>query len=118
MNNAMILSMPKPHKNRMQHRRLIVILLIASILGYGTAWAFDGHSHDSSDHVHVMDQDHLDHQVDEDQCDHCCHASAHFLGFTSESNPQLPVASNAFLLTSTEAYIACATDPPIKPPQT
>jgi hypothetical protein len=60
-------------------KRLLMIWLIISTLGYGVVWAFDGHVDELNEHRNVVDD--VGHPPDGDgdnlSCDHCCHASAH-----------------------------------------
>jgi len=65
-------------------KRLLMIWLITSILGYGSVWAFDGHVDEVNEHQdnvgsvgHAPDDD-----GDQAACDHCCHASAHTMALT------------------------------------
>jgi len=60
-------------------KRLFMLWLIVSTLGYGSVWAFDGHVDEADEHQDVAG--YMGHSPDDDgdhpACDHCCHASAH-----------------------------------------
>ena len=65
-------------------KRLLMIWLITSILGYGSVWAFDGHADEVNEHQGVVgDVGHSpDGDGDHPSCDHCCHASAHTIALS------------------------------------
>ena len=62
-------------------KRILMIWLIISTLGYGSVWAFDSHIDEVTEHQEIVDDIGRTSHDDEDQssCDHCCHASAHML---------------------------------------
>ena len=98
--------------------RFLIAVLILSVIGYGTAWAFDTHAFDDSEHVHMSDdlgvntQDH-----DDGGCDHCCHSGAHFSGLTSSSYHGISSTSGLKNAAAPAVYLTRATSPPFKPPQ-
>ena len=70
-------------------KRLFIVWLLVSTLGYSSAWAFDGHYHVVDSHQDVGGEaasattpdsgdDHA-----QSGCDHCCHAFAHLLALRS-----------------------------------
>jgi hypothetical protein len=98
--------------------RFLIAVLILSVIGYGTAWAFDTHAFDDSEHVHMSDDlgiNTLDH--DDGGCDHCCHAGAHLAGLTSLSYRDFPYTSGLKIATAPAVYLTRNTSPPFKPPQ-
>jgi hypothetical protein len=54
-------------------KRLLVIWLIVSTLGYGSVWAFDGHLDAVEDHQSVIgDMNNApDEEGEHSSCDHC-----------------------------------------------
>jgi len=62
-------------------RQFITLLLVIALLGYGTSWAFSGHVLESADHA-AGTHEHGQEMIDEEDCDHCCHAAAHMTGLT------------------------------------
>jgi len=71
-------------------KRLLMIWLIISTLGYGSVWAFDDHLNEAAEHQGVIGD--VDYAPDEDEgqspCDHCCHASVHVMALLSyQSGP-------------------------------
>jgi len=98
--------------------RLFIAILMLSVFGYGTVWAFDSHAVDLADHAHATENADPDDQAhDESGCDHCCHAGAHFTGLTSADYLFFPPASGSNNATIPAVYVTRATDPPLKPPQ-
>ena len=98
-------------------RRLLTILVVLSMLGYGSAWAFDTHAFNLAGDTAIGAHDQAGAALDETGCDHCCHASAHLVGLVS-SRPQLaPLRRDRFRLASgfllSHAFFA----PPLKPPR-
>ena len=97
---------------------LFTLWLMLSVLGLGTAWAYDSHTvfagHDAASGTPVHDS-----QDDGDSagCNHCCHLGFHLLGVPSEGvMPEFGgghrhFASAEFGLTSTPR------DPPVRPPR-
>ena len=65
-------------------KRLLMIWLIISTLGYGSVWAFDGHVDELNEHQDIVGD--VGHSPDGDgdnlSCDHCCHASAHTMALS------------------------------------
>ncbi len=62
-------------------RRLLLIWLVTSILGYGMALAYDAHETQVNDSVAASDL--VSSAIDADHCDdgdHCCHGVVHLLG--------------------------------------
>lgn len=97
--------------------RLTAILVVVSILMYGTAWAFEGHWSEPGDHAHATahpDPAPLDEESD---CDHCCHAGAHLLGLPPRGFLSAASLNCAFDLDAVFLTLARAWDPPFKPPR-
>jgi len=98
-------------------RHIIVAILMLFVLGYGTVWAFEGHEVDIAEHTHATPFDSQEPQADDDNCDHCCHAGAHLIGFVPHRHGASPISSNSILAKGMAIYLTRSTAPPIKPPQ-
>jgi len=103
----------------MMFKRLLIIWLTTSILGYGSVWAFDGHGDEVNEHQCIVgDVGHaLDDDGDQATCDHCCHASAHTTAlspFQSSTAYSGTCAGNTPYLQTLSFNI---TSPPDRPPQ-
>ena len=65
-------------------KRLLIICLVISTIGYGSVGAFDGHADEVNEHQGVVG--YAGHSPDNDEdhpsCDHCCHASAHTMALS------------------------------------
>lgn len=98
-------------------QRLIASILVVTILGYGTSWAFAGHALEDADHaaggMHAQTQSALD----DNDCDHCCHATAHMTGLA----PSLPKVrrpdAGVFRLSPGFAVATLFSAPPLQPPR-
>lgn len=100
-------------------KRLLMIWLIISTLGYGSVWAFDGHVDELNEHQGVAGD--VGHSPDGDEdspaCDHCCHASAHTMAlspFQSSTTYTGTCTGNTPYLQTLSLNI---TSPPDRPPQ-
>ena len=88
-----------------------------SVLGYGTAWAFEWHVVDVADHTHAAEHKDSGSQADDVGCDHCCHAGAHLIGLAQWGQPISLIGCEPCLARLAEIIITRSTDPPLKPPQ-
>jgi hypothetical protein len=98
-------------------RRLIVAIVVFSVLGYGTAWAFHGHAVKPADHFYTTEHDKSGPQTDQENCDHCCHVSAHVIGLVQQGPFISFPATEVHLSQGTSVYVTRSTAPPLKPPQ-
>jgi hypothetical protein len=98
-------------------RRVIAAILILTVLGYGTAWAFDWHAMDAAEHIHASEHADTDSHAD-DGCDHCCHAGVHLLGFSRPVHDISSSVSDSHLKDDGVIFVSRSTDPLLKPPQT
>ena len=107
------------HRNKALNmsRHIIVAILMLFVLGYGTAWAFEGHEIDIAEHTHATPFDSQEPHADNDDCDHCCHAGAHLIGFVQQRHGASPVSSQSTVDKITAIFLTRATAPPIKPPR-
>ena len=99
-------------------KRLFTLWLVLSVLGFGTAWAYDGHSV-FSEHDAVSGLPAHDSQDDGDSagCDHCCHIGFHLLGMLSDG-VALAYGGGHLFLTSPEYHLTSTPRlPPLRPPR-
>ena len=72
-------------------RRMISLVLVVSLIGWGTSWAYSGHVLDDVDHPSLGVHEHTQPAEEETACDHCCHMSAHMTGVVTPRLPSLAV---------------------------
>lgn len=100
-------------------KRLLMLLLITSILGYGSVWAFDGHIDEAKEHQGAVGD--VDHSPGDDEdhpsCDHCCHASAHTIALSpfQSSTAYSGTCTGYTPYLHTLSFLSTA--PPDRPPQ-
>ena len=100
-------------------KRLLMLWLITSILGYGSAWAFDGCVDEAAEHQDVVGD--MGNAPNDDgahpTCDHCCHASAHITALwpslTGAVWPDVGTGYTPYLYTLSFN----TTSPPDRPPR-
>lgn len=104
-------------------KRFITVCLVISSLGYGVAWAFDGHwdvtqaSADASFGQHADDDIPASGEHNDAGCDHCCHASAHLVGIAPAATKGLFVnRSNLYSVFTVTmiSHLELPTSPPPK----
>ncbi len=98
-------------------RRVITAILMCSVLGYATAWAFEWHAVDIADHATSTDHADSGSQSNTDGCDHCCHVGAHLIGFAQRGYPISPIGANPRRANRSAIFVTRSTDPPLRPPQ-
>lgn len=92
---------------------------MAALLYAGFAWAADmpgetlfGHgAHWSQDADGQSDTGHA-----ADACDHCCHGSAHYLGFPIAESATMAFGEDETVLHRERSHRSLAIPPPIQPP--
>jgi hypothetical protein len=100
------------------YRCLLTSWLVICSIGYGSAWAYDGHFDPFSQHGGMpgamsLAEDGGDHL----SCDHCCHASAHLIGmWANQPVFSLPDASTVWPHYRTMHYSILGS-PPGRPPR-
>ncbi len=119
-------------------RKLLLFLLVICTLGYGSAWAYDGHAvnldNDAqvnvvsnvsvqtwsdqvlNDHSH-SEQTHEQHSIADAPCDHCGHISAHLQAIFSQNNHLSCVNQSSELLEFSETFISFIGSPDLRPPR-
>ncbi|MFZ0257107.1 MAG: hypothetical protein WAN46_16000 [Gammaproteobacteria bacterium] len=98
-------------------RRVIAAILFFSVLGYGTAWAFEWHSVDIADHARATEHADAGPQVDDEACDHCCHATTHLIGLRYIAGQAVPYCIAVTFPAYAFSSISFVTDPPTRPPK-
>jgi hypothetical protein len=100
--------------------RFIAAIIILSLVGLTTAWAFDAHATDSAAHGQQIDAaDSANHPDSDDHAyNHCCHFGAHLAGLSDTPRQLSPVLQSALLLpTPVSLFLGRTIAPPLKPPQ-
>lgn len=107
-------------------RRLIATTLVFFVLFANLAWAADlsefriATSADASlivTHDHNATDKGASHNQKSDICDHCCHGSAHYVGFPSATVAPFVDRGCASLVMTLAVYGSRATKPPLQPPR-
>jgi len=119
-------------------KRILLSMLVICTLGYGSAWAYDGHAvalnddaqitvdvavgmmpHSLSNHGSKQPQEQSQGQtpVADVDCDHCCHISAHLQAIFSQSGYLCSVNQSSELLEFSEIFISFIVSPDLRPPR-
>ena len=98
-------------------QRLVLSLIIVSLCGYGTAWAYSGHSGDIAAHfsVEIDDDDHG--ALGDEGCDHCCHAGSHLTGLVYIVPGLINRPADGYCGSDNSAVLTLNQPPPFKPPR-
>ena len=106
-------------------KRFIAAVIILSLVGLTTAWAFDAHAADSAAHGQHIDtadsENHPDADADADDHahDHSCHAAAHLAGLSNTPHQLFPVLQPVLQPSNpVNSFLSRTIAPPFKPPQT
>jgi hypothetical protein len=101
--------------------RTIIAILILSLTGLSTAWAFDAHAADSVMHEHPAGHSEPDASADGEMqhgCDHYCHAGAHLIGLGYMPHALYEGTGLVTMMASPASIlISRSTAPPLRPPQ-
>jgi hypothetical protein len=98
-------------------QRFISFILVFSLIGYGTTWAFDGRAFERAAHAKSGMHGQSELGDDGSQCDHCCHAAAHMLGIYSPLPTLIRPQPDSFHMAVDRLAATLAHAPPIKPPR-
>ena len=85
----------------------------------GVAWAADTHAEAFFGHGAEWMQGadgHLDTGNGADTCDHCCHGSAHYVGFPMAESATTGYRENHNSAFVDDSYLSLALTPPTQPP--
>ncbi len=104
-------------------KRLFIFWLLFSMLGYSSAWAFDGHYHvvdiqqpASGDEAQANDASSVGDDHGQTPCDHCCHAFAHLLGLRFSALGSRYFRPSADYLPYRQSFRRRSLLPPDRPP--
>lgn len=113
-------------------------MLVICTLGYGSAWAYDGHAVEMGDASSVAlvtvaaisdvsNSDPSNHQNAEQSpqkptvasadCDHCCHISAHMMAIFMRSGYLCSVNQSSELHELSETFVSFIISPDLRPPR-
>lgn len=99
-------------------RRIIASVLVVTVLGYGSAWAFAGHTLDTGDHAAMADLfEHAQTAAEDGGCDHSCHAGAHMTGMASPVPTFIFPDIGSLRATYSRSTLPISFAPPLKPPR-
>ena len=114
-------------------KKTLLFMLVLCTLGYGSAWAYDGHAVELNGDAHVM-LDAADmnlHSVNEQNaeqypeqspasnvdCDHCGHISAHLLAIFPHNGYLCSINQSSELLELSESFVSFIVSPDLRPPR-
>lgn len=105
-------------------QRLVASILVITLFGYSTAWAFAGHASALDGEVAPVTHAHAPHAAEHDDLtdgasdgDHCGHAAAHMTALSPTRHPNFSPQVERFELALTLAASTIADSPPAKPPR-
>jgi len=116
-------------------KKILLFMLVLCTLGYGSAWAYDGHAVElNSDELAIIDAVAADtnyHLSDEQNsephagqtssasvdCDHCCHISAHLMAIFMHNGYLCSVNQSSELLELSETFVSFVISPDLRPPR-
>ena len=112
-------------------KKILLLMLVICTLGYGSAWAYDGHAVEmNSDEVFHVDAVSIDtdahfsaEQSPEKSpsakvdCDHCAHISAHLLAIFSQSGYSCNISQSSDVLELSESFVSYIGSPDLRPPR-
>ncbi len=99
------------------YRKLLIIWLLISLLGYGMLVVADMHEQHMDDHAHSMDFDsHPASADDNNNCDHCCHGLIHLLGLTYSDSFSIKVEPQVSLSDYNSLFVSFSPPLHLRPP--
>ena len=116
-------------------KKILLFMLVFCTLGYGSAWAYDGHAVElNTDAKVVLDADtagmissFVDEQSAEPHseqapaanvdCDHCGHISAHLLAIFPHNGYLCSINRSSELLELSESFASFIVSPDLRPPR-
>lgn len=102
-------------------RKLLIYILLACTLGYGSAWAYETHAVEVEDRgpvtTYIDDQSVDQHISDSDVCDHCCHVFGHILGICTQSTHIFSSNKTSEPLEFSQNFISLILSPDLRPPR-
>ncbi len=114
-------------------KKTLLFMLVLCTLGYGSAWAYDGHAVELNGEAPVIvtaDAASL-HFVNEQSagphseqapaanvdCDHCGHISAHLLAIFPHNGYLCSINQSSELLELSESFVSFIVSPDLRPPR-
>jgi len=116
-------------------KKTLLFMLVLCTLGYGSAWAYDGHAVDlNRDALTTATADTADmrlhfaneHNVEQHSeqtpaanvdCDHCAHISAHLLAIFPHNGYLCSINQSSELLELSETSVSFIVSPDLRPPR-
>ncbi len=115
-------------------KKTLLFMLVLCTLGYGSAWAYDGHAVELSGDAQVMlgaadmslhfANEHNAEQHSSEQspaanvdCDHCGHISAHLLAIFPHNGYLCSINQSSELLELSETLVSLIVSPDLRPPR-
>ncbi len=116
-------------------KKILLSMLVICTLGYGSAWAYDGHAVElNDDELAVLDtviadtHSHFSSDQNSEQppeqapaasvdCDHCAHISAHILAIFSHNGYLCSINQSSELLELSETLVSLIVSPDLRPPR-
>jgi hypothetical protein len=98
-------------------RRILALLVIVSLLGLGVSSAWAATASDVSDTLQTDLMGHTASCLEDGDCDHSCHASAHLTGLPASTAGVVCACSDRFANGREPALTTAAPSPPRKPPR-
>ncbi len=112
-------------------KKILLFTLVICTLGYGSAWAYDGHAVELNSDARVVidaaDVDMVSHSPGDYEsehapaantdCDHCAHISAHLMAIFSQSGYLCSINQSSELLELSETFVSLIVSPDLRPPR-
>jgi hypothetical protein len=105
-------------------RKILLFTLVICTLGYGSAWAYDGHAVDIDKDVKVTvvsissgDQSSEQSSSADVICDHCGHVTAHLQAIFPQNGYLCSVNQSSELLELSEDLTSLSVSPDLRPPR-
>jgi len=91
------------------------------IIGYGSAWAFEGHATEIDEFNSIIAIGDIQcaghHSADCKVCDHCCHAFAHMLAICAQSFHLFNSNKTSESMEFSQNYTSLIASPDLRPPR-
>ncbi len=115
-------------------KKILLTILVICTMGYGSAWAYDGHAVDLDDtavidlvtvsttqidsHGHAADTHSSEKSSTADiLCDHCSHISAHLQAIFTHNGFLCNANRSSELLEFSETFVSYIVSPDLRPPR-
>ncbi len=118
-------------------KKTLLYILVICTLGYGSAWAYDGHAVEMDDVISVdtvvgaisaVSNSYTSNDQNAEQspekptvasadCDHCCHISAHMMAIFMRSGYLCSMNQSSELQEVYETFVSFIISPDLRPPR-